>query len=386
LQGIVADADRLLQITQDTLARVPRGSEQEKRIRQAAELLLQLLSQDIDREGDDGPSLKQGVAKDRILSVHDPEMRYGHKSSSNRFEGHTVRAARTGGTPVRDGKLAIAADPETQLITAVDVLPRNANDSAPALDLVKQSEDNTGMPVEETIADCAFGDGATREEFEQAGRRLVAKVPRRPNAGLFPKATFDIDLQAMTCTCPAGQVTEKLVGTGRTKPRTGEYEKGHVFQFEAAVCEVCHLRAQCTRAGPGKGRTVNLHPQERLLQQARALQASPDFKRYQRMRQVGEHRLARMVQLGVRKARFFGRTKTLFQALMAAAVANFTLIAGKTRQTELGRSARRAAAFLLSRCRTVKNSLFQHWTLRMSLTNLHRLISSPWEPGFRPNL
>ena len=41
---------------------------------------------------------------------------------------------------------------------------------------------------------------------------------------------------------------------------------------------------------------------------------------------VVEHRLARLVQLGVRQARYFGRTKTLFQLLMAAAVANLTLV------------------------------------------------------------
>lgn len=30
--------------------------------------------------------------------------------------------------------------------------------------LVEQSERNTGMEVEETIAGCAYGDGATREQ------------------------------------------------------------------------------------------------------------------------------------------------------------------------------------------------------------------------------
>ena len=44
---------------------------------------------------------------------------------------------------------------------------------------------------------------------------------------------------------------------------------------------------------------------------------------------VVEHRLARLVQLGVRQARYFGRTKTLLQLLMAAAVANLTLVAGR---------------------------------------------------------
>jgi hypothetical protein len=35
------------------------------------------------------------------------------------------------------------------------------------------------------------------------------------------------------------------------------------------------------------------------------------------------------MQLGLRQARYFGRTKTLFQLLMAATVANLTLVATK---------------------------------------------------------
>ena len=52
-----------------------------------------MLLQDIERksgdgDGDDGVSLKDGVSRDRMMSVHDPEMRHGHKSSSRRFDGH----------------------------------------------------------------------------------------------------------------------------------------------------------------------------------------------------------------------------------------------------------------------------------------------------------
>ncbi len=36
------------------------------------------------------------------------------------------------------------------------------------------------------------------------------------------------------------------------------------------------------------------------------------------------------MQLGVRQARYVGRTKTLFQLLMAATVANLTLVAART--------------------------------------------------------
>ena len=40
--------------------------------------------------------------------------------------------------------------------------------------------------------------------------------------------------------------------------------------------------------------------------------------------------MARLVQLGIRQARYFGRVKTKFQLLyLAATVANLTLVAGK---------------------------------------------------------
>ena len=70
---------------------------------------------------------------------------------------------------------------------------------------------------------------------------------------------------------------------------------------------------------------MQLHPQEALQQQARALQHSEGFAEY-RQRRVVEHRLAR---LGIRQARYFGRAKTKFQLYLAAAVANLTLMASK---------------------------------------------------------
>jgi hypothetical protein len=76
------------------------------------------------------------------------------------------------------------------------------------------------------------------------------------------------------------------------------------------------------------GRTVLLHPQERLLQAARAFQHSPAFGQVRRRRQAAEHRLARLVQLGLRQARYVGRAQTLLQLALAATVANLTLLAG----------------------------------------------------------
>ena len=103
LSGIVGDADRLLELSRQAQGELAEDSAQRRQIVVSAELLGQLLLQDVERT-DDGASLKDGVSRDRMMSVHDTEMRHGRKSSSKRFDGH---------------KAAIVVDTGTQLITAV---------------------------------------------------------------------------------------------------------------------------------------------------------------------------------------------------------------------------------------------------------------------------
>ena len=329
LGEIVADADRLLELARQAWVELPEDSAQRQSIVDGAELLGQLLLQDIERksgdgdvdahaddaaDADDGVSIRDGVSKDRMLSVHDPELRHGHKSSRRRFNGH---------------KAAIVVDTDSQLITAVDVLPGNAPDNLGALELVEQSEASTGAPVDEAMGDAAYGDGGTRQAFADAGRRLVAKAPGRPDRKHFPKNDFHLDLAAGSCTCPAGQVTRTIVPAGKRTDGAGRVYRLQAFQFDGAVCGVCPLRSQCIAAQGRKGRRVLIHPQEGMLQQARALQQSADYDEYRARRVVVEHRLARLVQLGIRQSRYFGRVKTKFQLYLAATVANLTLVAGK---------------------------------------------------------
>ena len=326
LAQIVADADRLLELARQAQDGLAADSTERQAIVDAAELLGQLLLQDVKRSrtgddaGDDAAAdgevrLKDGVSKDRMVSVHDPEMRHGHKSKRKRFDGH---------------KAAVVVDTDSQLITAVDVLPGNAPDNLGALDLVEQSEASADVPVVEAMGDTAYGDGGTRQEFADAGRKLVARVPGRPNRKHFPKDDFAIDLAQGSCTCPSGQITRTIVPAGKRTDSTGTVHRLRAFRFEAAVCWACPLRSQCIAAKGRKGRQVLMHPQEGLLQEARALQQSADYGQYRRRRVVVEHRLARLTQLGIRQARYFGRVKTKFQLYLAATVANLTLLANQT--------------------------------------------------------
>ena len=113
LQKIVADADLVLELARQAQGGFSADSPERQAIGEAAELLGQLLLQDVERQ-EDGPVRKDGVSRDRVPSVHDPEMRHGRKSSSKRFDGH---------------KAAVVVDTDSQLVTAVDILPGNAGDT-----------------------------------------------------------------------------------------------------------------------------------------------------------------------------------------------------------------------------------------------------------------
>ena len=348
LAEIVRDADRLLELSRQAQGELSENGEERQHIVTAAELLGQLLLQDIERKsgdgddgGDDGVSLKDGVSRDRMMSVHDPEMRHGHKSSSKRFDGH---------------KAAIVVDTDSQLITAVAVLPGNAPDNLGALELVEQSEANTGVPVQEAMGDAAYGDGATRQTFADADRKLVARVPGRPDRKHFPKDDFVIDLAAGSCTCPAGQVTHTIVPAGKRTDAAGRVYRLQAFQFDGAECRTCPLRSQCIAAKGRKGRRVLIHPQEGLLQEARALQQSAAYDEYRARRVAVEHRLARLVQLGIRQSRYFGRVKTRFQLYLAATVANLTLVAGKSGLSDSVGGGAEAHRAVLSAVRSVVRS------------------------------
>lgn len=353
LRSIVLDAQRLLELARRIRAALPADTVEAEAIRQAAELLCQLLVQDIDGLDSDEPHLKDGVSRDRMPSATDPEMRHGRKSKSNRFDGH---------------KAAVAVDTETGLITDADVIAGNAPDNENALDLVTGSEENTGCEAGKTLGDCAYGDGATREKFAQAQRTLVARTAGRPE-GQLSKDAFDIDLEGDCVTCPGGHTVQGSKSCKR------EGQAARKFEFPSTVCAACPLREQCVK-GKG-GRTITLHPQEPLLQRARAYEQTDEFREDVIKRQVVEHRLARLVQLGIRKSRFIGRRKTKFQLLMASAVANLTLIWGGSLPAD-GEAAAEREEHSESRASWVFPWLSQ--ALRGSLGAIRGFLSAPRGP------
>ena len=270
-------------------------------VRKAASLLEQLLLQDVEitktEDGENQASIKNETVKGRHPSATDPDIRHGRKSASKRFNGH---------------KADVAVDQDSQIIVAFDVLSGDAGDASGALALVEQAEKNTGLAVQDTTGDCAYGGSPTRQAFADADRELLAKVPQEYSRnGMFAKSAFKIDLENDSVTCPAGQIVTRF-------HLTPAGEKRYSF---GSLCAGCPLRSQCTTSN--SGRHISVHPQEARMQAARAYQKTPEGKARLRNRVVVEHRLARLGQLGIGQARYIGRTKTRFQLMIASSLANF---------------------------------------------------------------
>ena len=293
-----AKAGLLTEIVTDARKLLGMANGQGKEVKAAADLLMKLLQQDVEETTDGKPSakIKEGTAKGRIPSATDPEVRHGRKSRSKRFNGH---------------KAAIVTDIDSGIIVSLDVLSGDSADSVGALELIEQAEEITGIKVAETSGDCAYGSGATRQEFKDKGRTLVAKVPQEnENRGLFKKSEFTIDLEANTVTCPAGHTPDSS---------TGSADGSTTFHFDGH-CTACPLRARCTTSKSGRSLTV--HAQERILREAREYQSTPEGKAHLRKRVIVENSLARLAHLGIGQARYIGRKRTRFQLAITCAVAN----------------------------------------------------------------
>jgi hypothetical protein len=89
-----AARERLLnQLYQDALTVIAAADRLElsPKEKELKNLLYTVAEQDVEHKQDGTVTIKKGVAKDRVISTTDPEMRHGHKSQSRRFDGYIQR-------------------------------------------------------------------------------------------------------------------------------------------------------------------------------------------------------------------------------------------------------------------------------------------------------
>ncbi len=90
-------------------------------------------------------------------------------------------------------------------------------------------------------------------------------------------------------------------------------------QADAAICQPCSRRPQCTTASQ---RSVSIHPHEPFLVELRARQRTVEGRAQLRKRIPVEHGLAHLGASQGKRARYLGVRKNLFDLRRHAAVFN----------------------------------------------------------------
>ena len=283
--ALVADAIAII----DCLPVVGLDDEQER----AVALLALIAGQDVEPGEMPGTwRIARAVAKDRVVSVVDPESRHAHKSRASYRDGY---------------KAHIAVEPETGLITANTVTAGNTPDGDVAVELL----DDEAEPVE-VLGDAAYGGGQTRADIADAGHDTTIKpLPLRPAVpGGFDRDDFTVDHAAKTVTCPNGQTVPISAKGNATFGRR---------------CDDCPLRDRCTTNKSGRSLRVSTH--DARLVAARAQAATAEFAAAYPRRSLVERSIAWLVKDGHRRCRYRGVKRNQLGLSLRVAAVNLTRLA-----------------------------------------------------------
>ena len=255
-------------------------------------LLALVAGQDVEAGDEAGTwRIANRVAKDRVISTVDPEARHMHKSRSQYRDGY---------------KAHLAVEPETGIITAVDLTPANVGDGPVGVALLTDEQ-----PGVEVFADSAYGSGPVRADLDAAQHTVVIKpMPlgrnRRLGDDQFTRDDFTVDYDTGTVTCPQGH-TVAINASGEAK-----FSKR---------CRDCPVRSRCTSSQYGRVFTVTEHDQ--FLAAARA-----DWRNgigaddYRQHRPMVERSIAWLVANGHRRLRYRGVERNRIGLSTRAAVIN----------------------------------------------------------------
>jgi hypothetical protein len=283
------------------LAGQPPTVREEPRVQMSLAAAHQVEAQDVTTSEQGTPTLRQGVAKDRRISLEDAQMRHGRKSRSQRVDGY---------------KRHVLHDLDTGLVRAVGLTPANVPEASvtDALEADLRAQD---AHLEELHIDRAYLSSRLVRE-RPADLAIYCKAWPVRNGTRFPKTAFHLEWEQQRLVCPQGVAMA--------------FEPGGVVRFPAAICAACPVRARCTTSA--RGRSVSIHPDERLLCELRQRQLTALGRAKLRERVAVEHTLAHVGHWQGERARYRGLRKNLFDLRRCAVVGNLHILARLPAQKE----------------------------------------------------
>jgi hypothetical protein len=261
----------------------------------------QVGAQDLSATPEGTPTMRQGVAAERRISVEDAERRHGRKSRSLLVDGYKRHGLR---------------DLDARLSVAVGVTPANAPE-ARVTDAIEMDLAAQQCTLRELHIDRAYL-ASTWGQQRPETLAIFCKAWPVQQGPYFPKTAFALDWQQHVLQCPGGV--------------TMPFEPGGMVKFPAATCAHCALRPRCTTSA--SGRSVSLHPDEALVQELRERQQTPQGRAKLRERVAVEHALAHIGYWQGRRARYCGVRKNVFDLRRCAVIHNLHVLASLTERKQ----------------------------------------------------
>ncbi len=277
----------------EVVTREPRMAEQ---VADSLAVAHQVCAQDVVTTASGAPTLRDGVAADRRISVEDGAMRHGRKSRSQLVDGY---------------KRHVLRDLDSGVIPAVGVTPANAPEAS-VTDSIVRDLAAQALSVREWHIDRAYlSSTVVRERTDEV--TIYCKAWPVRTGPYFPKTAFHLDWARQEIRCP--------------NDVTVPFAVGGTVHFPAAAWRACPVQARCTRSA--QGRSVTIHPDEQLLAELRERQPTPEGRAKLRERTAVEHGLAHVGYWQGNRARYRGARKNLFDLRRTAVVHNLHVIARK---------------------------------------------------------
>lgn len=233
----------------------------------------------------------------RPVSFEDPDARWGHKGPDKPFCGY---------------KSHESLDPDSRMITGVDVVPGNANEAVQTDALLEQEPTprDEGATI---IADGLYNNATTERQVRNAGGRPCFAGGNAERIS----DDFEYDAAADQMICPEGK---RSIGKTRM-------DQGDLYYFSMTDCSACPRRGKCLTRGERDGKA---QPRRRIfLSDIRKRwrmegAAGRDWRR-QNLRVRGRIEAKfdeQMNRHGLRHARYWGLAKVTVQVLLNAITVN----------------------------------------------------------------
>lgn len=192
--------------------------------------------------GHDDPS-----APRKLRSVVDPDARRGRHGEY--YDGYMVD---------------VLVDADSELLTSINVLPADGNETADTLPLIEQEQEFHNNTIEKVSIDGAGYDGSLVRTLEEQNIKAFIPPKEPSNGGRFTNVDFQFSKDGTSATCPAGQTSQYC--------QRDEASHKTSFRFPILACSSCAMKDDCITATQKNGRTVTLNdfePEYELLRQRR---------------------------------------------------------------------------------------------------------------------